>query len=421
MGLIDLVRKAQREDSVQAPSVGLSGLKPIWLVSDDSSPSEKLVANGPITWKESPAVSDILKLREEQEERLTSELRAKVGGDCSLSFLDGLLRSYFEQLLDIDYTCSPNCTSDKKATCNMSFIKLLRRVSPHIGQKLLSHILRACLSCQDLDGVRAILEAQVVSGSLHHELVTSLIERDEVALLCTWSKNVSDPKFSDLLLVLKYFLKASLPAGKSLAQVRKQWRQAAISAIQRVSEILKSEENKGDISALAKHKNVKEEAIHKALLLSVAVDHFQPHELCLHYLLSSGQDEAVLAAILQQLDNEEVLKLLCYLNKWLDKYSSKSSLCTSQSKGKESFVPSLNDVIQWILILLDTHMMSLILCSDFHNEIQAIQLLVKGFVDFGHMIAPLAGIMEHLRSSSILPSHVSHGREDDPVIEYVEI
>ncbi|MCO5579805.1 hypothetical protein L7F22_033667 [Adiantum nelumboides] len=441
MGLIDVVKKAQTLSPLDAQAPGLSGLEPSWLLSDEATTAER--GNGEIvSWRGVPSVSAYVKQREEQEELLIAELKARADDSLSLPILDGLLRSYLQQVLSPNSRANPNVTepissghspAGKKRAPHTCLAELLKKASPFLGQKLLSLTLRACLVSQSFDEVRAMLGSHALSGNTYPELVTTLIELDQAALLCSWVRNVCDPRFSDLLLAVRYFLKNSLRAGKSLALVRSQWRQSACVAIQRLSNLSKAivsideskENGNGQENANAvahrEKKTMKEEAISRALLLSAAVDHFQPYELCLHDLVSAGHDEAVLTSILSQLESNEVLQLLRYLKKWLEKYSQRGSLCTPHSRRKDLLVPSLGDIVQWTSVLLDAHMMSLVLCCDFHAEIRAVQLLVEGFVDVGHKLAPLVGVTEHMKTKGLLPSRTSSYGEDDHVIEYLEL
>jgi hypothetical protein len=159
----------------------------------------------------------------------------------------------------------------------------------------------------------------------------------------------------------------------------------------------------------------------QAVLLSLAVDHFQPFELCLHNLLALGHDEAVLTTIFTHLDGTEVLKLLRYLEKWLEMYYSKhGSIFCASMKVKDLWVPSLLDVLRWVSVLMDVHMMSLILSKDVHKELRSVQRMVKGLVGVGHKCASLLGVLEHLRESNVLPEPQTPNANDH-VIEYLEI
>lgn len=441
--LIDVVKRAQSLGSGEGQEAGLCGLQPTWLEAEAPSRGE---GQGDLSCLCGvPAGLDSIDLRAEEEKRLVAELQARTNDSLSLFFVDGLLRPYFEQVLSRSNS-SPNpkvgslsndnsghASADKKRTSRTPFPKILKRVAPVLGQKLLSSVLRACITLKNWDLVRAMLDSHALLGNTYTDLVPTLIEHDEASLLCVWIRNICDPRFSDLVLVLKYFLKSSLRAGKSLAGVRYQWRQTALVAITRLSAVMSAADRKDedmgedsdgeDADGLdhVKGKPFKENEKSKALLVSVAVDHFQPFELCLHYLVASGHDEAVLVCIVSQLDNNEVLKLLRYLKKWLEKYAKQGSLCTFHRGRKDFWVPSLNDVLRWVSVLLDAHLTSLVLCHEFHCEIQSVQVLIKGLVDVGRRLAPLVGSIEHLRISGVLPMPTPAHGEDDHVIEYLEI
>jgi hypothetical protein len=46
-----------------------------------------------------------------------------------------------------------------------------------------------------------------------------------------------------------------------------------------------------------------------------------PQEICLHALVAGGHDNAVVLAALRNLHADEVLRLVVYLSKWLERYS----------------------------------------------------------------------------------------------------
>lgn len=435
MGLIDVVKKAQSLGPADAPDAGVCALEPTWLIGEQAPAAAGEGYDDLVSWRAIPSVADSIKLRIEKEEQFVSELGQKADDALSPNKLDGLLRPYLEQVLNPNPNPSVHIASERSGGTHASLPKLLKKASPRLGQKLLSSTLRACFTSRYWDAVKAMLDSHALNGNTHSDFIPTLIEHDQASLLCMWVRNVHDPRFSDLLLVLKYFLKSSLRAGKSLAVVRHQWRQAALVGIAKVSQMGVGKKNHvdedggggsnvdvvGNGSCLIKKVVSKEVLTSKAILLGAAVDQFQPFELCLHYLVASGHDEAVLASILSRLDGCEVFKLLHYLEKWLEKYSKQGALCTSQATGKDLWVPSLREVLQWLSIILDVHLMTLILCSDFHGELRSIQLLVKGLVDVGHKFAPLVGVTDHLRTNGLLPTKSSSHRDDDHVIEYLEI
>ena len=318
----------------------------------------------------------------------------------------------------------------KSENSSLSFLKLLRQYCPRSGQKLVSSILRACISCRNWDAVKIMLESRSVHGNTYPDFVANLIKHGDAFLLCLYMRNVTDPRFSDTLLILKYILKLSVRSGKSLAVVRNQWRQRAVVAISRLSEkgiVEDRNENKlcsvdVGIKGNGRKSGMDKDDIERTILLCLAVDHFQPFELCLHNLLAFGHDEAVLTSFFTQLEGAEVYKLLHYLEKWLEKYYSRDgSMFSLSAMKKELWVPSLSDVIRWISVLLDVHMMRLVLSNDVHKKLRSMQLSVKGLVEVGHKCASLVGVLEHIQENSDLPEPNAPHENSDHVIEYLEI
>lgn len=415
MGLIDIVRKAQSLSSADHLHVASFPLPPFWLANqptDSEEPTHFDETHYLVRWRPVPPVDDSVKARIDEEERLILDLNQKLEGPelPSANSLDGLLRTYLEKV-----SAAPDgaMASGGKA---IHFNKLLRKAAPHLGQKLLSTIVRTCVVIRYWDGLQAMLASHSMVGNTFPDLVSKLVEEGHPVLLCLWIKTVRDPRFSDLLSVLKFFLKSSKPRKKRYRSIRRQWKQAALTTIARVAEMglgkaaQTVEDEEGNENVMGNHVTessqgkeeenevLKEELTSKAILLAAAVDEFLPCELCLHCLVASGQDEAVLASVLSQLDTSEVLMLLHYLEKWLKKFSRRSSLGTFSRSKKDLWIPSLAQILQWISVILDEHYTTLILCSDFHSELRSMQLLVKGLVDVGYKLAPLVGIIEHIQA-----------------------
>ena len=315
----------------------------------------------------------------------------------------------------------------KSENRTLLFLKLLKQYCPKSGQKLVSSILRACISCKNWDAVKSMLESYSIHGNTYPDFVANLIKHNDAFLLCLYMRNVTDSRFSDTLLILKYILKLSVRSGKGLAVVRNHWRQRAGLAISRLSgKGIVEGRNENSVDGGMKGNGIKsvldKDDIERAVLLCLAVDHFQPFELCLHNLLAFGHDEAVLTSFFTHLEGAEVHKLLHYLEKWLEKYCSRhGSILSSSMTKKDLWVPSLSDVLRWISVLLDVHMMRLVLSNDVHKTLRSIQLSVKGLVEVGHKCASLVGVLEHIRENSGLPDPNAPHENSDHVIEYLEI
>eukprot|EP00249_Psilotum_nudum_P017880 c26533_g1_i1 orf=219-1526(+) len=434
MGLIDVVREAQKHGLGGCQSGFGLCLKPFWLNNPRGTDGRNVANEQPQQTGETdffvcpgslPVDDDCVRLRIEEEEKLSVELIRKIEQVEALSpkVFEELVRPYLEKTL-----------SESRA---YSFVDLLKRAVPLLGRKLVNAFLQVCVVTGFWNGLLSLLESQSISGYAYPELVPKLVERNRAFLLSMWLTNVHDPRPSDLFLVLKFFLKDTRQSLKACTYVRKQWRQMALAAIKEAADEQRNEVDLNDGTHTIDYEKIsdakrtdsrqrssekaKDDVVSKAVLLSAAVDGFSSHEICLHYIVASGQDEAVLASIVSQLDTGELLRLLQYLTKWLKKYSALSIHSTVSKRGQGPRIPTLNQILQLITVILDEHYPTLVLSAGFHSELKELHCLIKEFVDIGFKASSLAGVTEHLRSNADLPLHDSLGTDARHFVEYLDI
>lgn len=316
-------------------------------------------------------------------------------------------------------------------------LDLLRKEGAHLGRRLLALILQCSLSLRFYSAVRVLLECGLVSSNTHPQLVSKLVEVRQTSLLCLCLHRVLDLPPPDILTILKFFLHDSKPLRLSFEIVRQEWRKSASAAIDKAAKkkglpiVVLSKTDAGtpkkqghdQVRNLPKRKAKEKGSLMKAIGLAVSIDGFQGWEVCLHDMIASGQDEAVLAAVVGELDTGEAVRLLRYLHKWLDRYSKQLAHTPSpKSKIFGHKVPSLAQVLQWVSVVLDGQYTKFVLCSDFLPELRALQELIQSLVAIGTKFSPLAGVTEHIRSSASLPTG-KRGIEaaSDYIIEFLDI
>ena len=162
-----------------------------------------------------------------------------------------------------------------------------------------------------------------------------------------------------------------------------------------------------------------------AIAFAAAVDGFSGWEVCLHDLVSAGQDEAVIAAVLRELDTVETMRLLRYLHKWLDRYSTKLTHIPLPPSCNflAHKVPSVGQVLQWTSALFDVQYTRVVLTSDFSPELSALQALIEPLVAAGAKLSPVVGLIEHLRSNGPLPVRKGDANSEgasDYIIEFLD-
>lgn len=178
-----------------------------------------------------------------------------------------------------------------------------------------------------------------------------------------------------------------------MASVRKEWESQALLAIERVS----------DTSLHGKKMNFAKDA---SLLLMVAHDGFSVSELCLHYLLASKNvDEVILASCITKLNGSEMMSLIRFLNKWLKKYERFPQVtpCPKASSvlGLKvcEWIPTLEDVVKCLGLVVDEHFSSLLLYPEFLEELRSLEGVVSSLAGEAGLRGSMANLVENLRSN----------------------
>jgi hypothetical protein len=297
------------------------------------------------------------------------------------------------------------------------------------------------------------MECGLVTSVSHPDLMQMLVEHRKADCVTLCFYYVLDLTPSDIMMALKLFLDRSNGANNAVEVVRQQWRRAATAAVdfafERKENFEKREEaierelrekhaaekqrvfltdplaivpaEEEDDFELPLHErerrlrdqeaNSNSQAVNHAVVMALAVDGFEGWETCLHALVASGQDEAVLAAIIRELETSEAVLLLRYLRKWLDLYSTRLSRNPSpkfKTKHPVHNVPSSHQVLQWVNMVLDGQYTKCVLSSEFLPELRAIQKSVDSVLAIGRKLVPLVGVVEHLREKHPMPARLHY-------------
>ncbi|CAI9787262.1 unnamed protein product [Fraxinus pennsylvanica] len=270
--------------------------------------------------------------------------------------------------------------------------KLVEKLGFSMGRDVKSLILEACVALEVWDALESLITNGLVEHLCTSNLVHNLIEkrRSDLVVLCV--KHLSDLQKYDLMCILKYFLMLPRDGYKSLVSVRKEWENQALLAIEKVS----------DRGLVGKQKCLAREA---SFLLMVAHDEFTVSELCLHYLLASRNlDEVIFSACVSKLNGEEMMALIKYLRKWLRKYERFPQVvpCPKASSLlglKEcDWVPTLENVVKCLGLVVDEHFSSLVLHSEFHDELRSLEELVSSLAAEARLCGTLANLTERSRT-----------------------
>lgn len=273
-----------------------------------------------------------------------------------------------------------------------NIVKMIEKLGTFMGGDVKGLILEACVVLETWE----ILEGLIVSGLVEHSglssLINNLIEKKQSWLVVLCVKHVLDIQTYDMMCVLKFFLSLSKNGDSSLVNVRREWESQAMSAIEKAM----------DISLGPVRMEIARDA---SLLLMLAHDGFSVSEMCLHYLLASRNvDEVILGACISKLNGSEIMVLIRYLQKWLNKYERFPQVCPCPKAPFElglkacEWVPSLEDIVKCLGLVVDEHFSSLVLHQEFHEELKSLDEVVNSLTAEAKICGILSNLTEVLKN-----------------------
>ncbi|XP_028052882.1 uncharacterized protein LOC114257326 [Camellia sinensis] len=270
--------------------------------------------------------------------------------------------------------------------------KLIKKVGFLMSRQVKGLVLEACTVLELWELLETLIVCGLVERLCSSNLVHNLIEQRRSDLICLCVKHLSDLQTSDVVSILKYFLSPSKGAYSSMLSVRKEWESQALLAMEKAM----------DKKLSGKKLNLAKEA---SVLLMLAHDEFSNPELCLHYLLaSSNLDEVILSSCISKLNGSEMMGLIQYLGKWLKKYERFPQVCpcpkASSMLGLKAceWVPTLEDIVKCLGLVVDEHFSSLVLHPEFHEELRSIDGLVNSLALEARLCCSMANLIETLRT-----------------------
>ncbi|KAL3830672.1 hypothetical protein ACJIZ3_019474 [Penstemon smallii] len=270
--------------------------------------------------------------------------------------------------------------------------KLVEKLGSSMCRDVKELVLDGCISLEVWDVLESLISNGIVEHSCISNLIYKMIEKRKSDLIVLCVKKLFDLQTYDLMCILKYFLVLPNDGYKSLVSVREYWESQALLAIEKVS----SKGLGGKEKSLAKDASI---------LVMLAHDGFSVSELCLHYLLASKNlDEVIFSACVGKLNGEEINALIQYLGKWLRKYERFPQVgpCpkASSALGLEvcDWIPTLENVVKCLGLVVDEHFSSLVLHSEFHEELKSLEGVVNSLAAEARLCGTLTNLTERLRS-----------------------
>ncbi|XP_060170219.1 uncharacterized protein LOC132600825 [Lycium barbarum] len=273
-----------------------------------------------------------------------------------------------------------------------NIVKLIEKLGNYMGRDVKGLVVEGCVVLETWE----VLESLIVNGLVEHSclssLINNLIEKKQSWLVVLCVKHVLDIQTYDMMCVLKYFLDLSRNGDSSLINVRKEWESQAMSAIEKAM----------DMSLGPIRMDIARDA---SLLLMLAHDGFSVNEMCLHYVLASRNvDEVILGACISKLNGSEIMVLIRYLQKWLNKYERFPQACPCPKAPFElglkacEWVPSLEDVVKCLGLVVDEHFSSLVLHQEFHEELKGLDEIVNSLTAEAKVCGILSNLTEALKN-----------------------
>ncbi|XP_050220661.1 uncharacterized protein LOC126671014 [Mercurialis annua] len=394
MSLLDVITKAA---SVNSEVVSTQLEYPIVLNSDDiflklkpnpETLNPTSLATPVIGWQLAESDTHLIELGKKFHSKLKRKL--KDTNHFNKDEFCEILNSYLKKIGDkVGISTGLSSSDDGYSRA------LIEKIGFLMGRDVAGLVLDACVSLEAWDLVETLIVKGLVDYSCYSNLVTSLVAKKRSDLLVLSIKHATDLGLSDLLRILKFFLRPSKEAYSTMENVRKEWESQALSAI----EMLKNK-NISD-----KKQRIAKEA---AILLMLAHDGFSTSELCLHYLLASVNiDEVILSSSIRKLSGEEMMSLIRYLGKWLKKYETfpQAGPCPKASSTLDlkacDWVPKLDDIVKCLGLVLDENFSSLVLHSEFHEEVKVIEKMVSSLALESKFCCSVAYVVENLKTNSL--------------------
>ncbi|XP_068640411.1 uncharacterized protein [Aristolochia californica] len=340
----------------------------------DESPLIKQV----VGWEISSLDSQIM----DSTTGLVNKLKRKIKAPKSFTsdeFLQ-LLNSFFKKCGE-----KANISIDMQASEESKYSsRLIEKFGVFLGPYLARLIAECCVVLELWDLLETLILQHLIKHSVFSHLIVTLVEKKKSHLLCLCVKCATDLQPSDILAILKYFL--ATDSCDAMKEVREEWEAQARTAIDKV---------------VQKKSSLNKQA---AILLMAANDGFSASEKGLHYLFRSiNTEDTALTWAIGELEGPEVMRLVRYLAKWLEKYERFPELVGAGSEGNEleasKWVPSLESVVISAGMVIDEHFSYLVLQREFYEELRMLEERVRILVEEAKLCAGVANMIENLRSN----------------------
>lgn len=278
------------------------------------------------------------------------------------------------------------------------FMEILRSMPENklgevVGGELIGLLVDGCVVLGLWEVLKSFICSSLIRRIGQNNLVEKLVEKNKSDLLCLYVNQVQEIRVSEMHRILQYFLSPPRESRDGMIKVRDEWRRQAILAIEKASQ-----------------KGLPDEVMvpyrEASIMLMMAHDGFSSSELCLHSLFSSQNlGELIMSSAISRLGSSELMNLVNYLRKWLDKYERFPEICPSSEAGATlglnfcKLIPSIESVTRRLSMVIDEHYSYLVLNSQFHDEMNSIRQIVESLVLSAGLCSSVANAIENLRQT----------------------
>ncbi|KAJ6810201.1 uncharacterized protein M6B38_158275 [Iris pallida] len=360
----------------------------------DPDPNPNLQTLTPATWKLSSLDSDLTSLIADSIVDLSKKLRNPKKPLSSPGPFVSVLNSFFKKVsfkTGITVQSHPNPKDPLDLNFTLAAVeKLGFAVVPEI-----SALVAECCARFDLWEVLKVLVAHNFVKNLNSfNLVEKLAEKNRAELLCLCVTRIPNLRASDIYAILKFFLSPTKDSYDAMVGIRKEWERQALLAVEMATSKDYASKKGSHLSRAA------------SLLLMMAHDNFHSSEICLHYLFATNIDDLVLSSAVSKLNGFEVLNLVRYFLKWLEKYERFPEARPCYKAGEVlgltacNNVPPLESVVRGLGLVLDEHFSYLVLNPEVRDELEAARRVVGSLALEADLCCPVDDIIKHLKSGA---------------------
>ncbi|KAL6066891.1 hypothetical protein QOT17_009252 [Balamuthia mandrillaris] len=133
----------------------------------------------------------------------------------------------------------------------------------------------------------------------------------------------------------------------------------------------------------------------------------------INMIVSKPKNDVFMLSCLRVLSIPHVMHLLSHLKSWV-LYYCRTTSNTKASKKMHWVIPPLANVVDWINLLIDSHLSSIILMEECHSLVREVKTVIEEELKVCEKLEDLQGYIQHLQSSYERRRAQMEGRANKP-------